>query len=296
MTHLLTLTDGSLRVLLAPEIGGSIARCDWVTDAGITPWLRPASEASIKVKQIGEMACFPMVPFCGRTKDGHFTTQEGDLIQLPAIKGHAHALHGIGWLRPWEVLSNTSSAARLVLEMSKGEWPYPFIARQWISLQDQQLHIHLSVQNLSDHTLPFGAGLHPYFPRDTKTRLTTQANGHWAVTPEILAVAPVEDPALLKQLAEGCSPDSVVLDHTFFGWEQKVLIDQPSTHLTLTASHCATHLAIYTPKNEDYFCLEPCSQVPGFPNLTQFSQNETGGHWLSPGETLSVSMALSSIN
>ncbi|WP_174874028.1 hypothetical protein [Vogesella oryzae] len=287
---LLTLRRGALHVELLPQAGGSIARCYLHTATG--PWhiLRPAGAAAIASGNVDQMACFPMLPLCGRLRDGHFCLPDGNRQSLPPAWRAGHFLHGIGWRRPWQLLGHDDAQARLQLVAAVG--PYRFTANQHIELGSAGLTLSLSIKNEAAQTLPYGIGLHPYFPRRSDTRLQAQIGGLWEADAAILPCRPSAAGELVRQLAAGLQPDDWPLDNTAYGWQQRVTINDGAHQLRLTAAGPASWLTAYFPPGQDFFCLEPCTQVPDFPNLAAYPPEQTGGHWLAPGETLSMQMML----
>src|SRR5690349_4888172 len=111
--------------MLAPEIGGSVARFDAVQRGGLFPLFRPASPGSHSVL---DMACFPVVPFANRIRGGAFRFRGRTITLTPNMKGERLPLHGQGWLHPWRVARTNASKAELVYEHAAGEWPWHYEA------------------------------------------------------------------------------------------------------------------------------------------------------------------------
>ena len=107
---LVVLSAGSRRVVLAPAVGGSIASFTRHWQEGPARrqlhWLRPATATGLAARDPLDMASFPLVPFCNRIRDGR-ASFEGREIRFPPNHPAAdvpHPLHGIAWLRPWQVV------------------------------------------------------------------------------------------------------------------------------------------------------------------------------------------------
>lgn len=286
MTSLIQLQNGPLHLQLAPEIGGAIASFYSEHDGERIDWFRPASKRALTERDVTGMASFPMLPFCGRVRDGQFRAGH-QTVQLPRLPGQRHHLHGIGWQLPWQVTQHSDHQATLLLEVDHDQWPYPFQAEQQLRLADNGLSHTLSVIHLGNEPRPYGIGLHPYFPRTANSRLRADIKGIWQTDDDILPTEPVRS-SLADQLKTGFDPNMQELDHTSYGWDHEVTVGWGKQALTLYSHSPADFLAIYTPKNEAFFCLEPCSHVPDFPNLSDDGQDQTGGRWLAPGQRLEI--------
>ncbi|MDB5964312.1 MAG: hypothetical protein JWQ72_812, partial [Polaromonas sp.] len=167
---LIGLSAGELRVELTPDVGGAVASFTrhWQAPDGTGPqhlhWLRPASDAGLASRNPLAMASFPLLPFCNRMRDGR-ASFEGREIRFPPNhpeEDSPHPLHGIGWQRPWRVLSATAADAVLALEVAATPaWPWRFSARQRYLLDDHGLAVELLLTNEDTAAMPAGIGHHP---------------------------------------------------------------------------------------------------------------------------------------
>src|SRR4051794_979967 len=155
------LRSGPLEVCIVPEVGGSVARFDWLDGDRREPLFRPADQPLREVLNAG---CFPLVPFANRIRDGRFVCGAKEIRLAPNMAGDPSPLHGQGWLAPWSVVQRDDSAVALSFRHPAGEWPWTYEARQSLRLHAELLEIRLSCRNLSDDPMPCGLGLHPYYP------------------------------------------------------------------------------------------------------------------------------------
>ncbi len=307
-----TLTQGPLRVAVVPALGGALAgfwseegpggegeggfRCDW---------LRPAAEdaeEALAGHRILDMASFPLVPFCNRIREGR-AEFEGRKIRLlpnhPALAS-AHTLHGMGWLRPWQV--EDAGADHLTLRLAcaaGGGWPWAFSARQEIRLAEGALHLRLSVTN-EDPTaaMPAGIGFHPYFPHRPGTWLQADCAAMWANDAEVMPTA-LETGGVVDALRAGMDLGAQALDNNFTGWNRVARIDWPADasgprrHLLLEAEPGLDFFVLYNPAGADHFCAEPVSQCTDWLHLDgRYGHEALGGARLGPGETLAAGCRL----
>lgn len=148
------LKSGRLEVALAPEAGGRIAQIRY---DGVD-WLVSEQEGSAAAIAWG---CYPMVPWAGRIRHGRFDF-DGKPYELPANFG-GHAIHGVGFTRPWQMDSLEADAATLSLKLPEDAyWPFGGTATQIVRLRPDGLELHLAVQ-AGRHPMPAVLGWHPWF-------------------------------------------------------------------------------------------------------------------------------------
>ncbi len=106
---MIQLARGGDSLILAPECGGAIV--GWTRDG--RHLLRRPSPESVLGGHPGAMGLFPLVPYCNRIGHRRFTWN-GHSIELAANFGdHAHAIHGLGWQRPWLMESVSADTVTL---------------------------------------------------------------------------------------------------------------------------------------------------------------------------------------
>lgn len=251
---MIRLAHGALELLLAPDVGGSVAA--FRTDG--RNLLRPAPEACADVLS---MAAFPLVPFAGRIRHGCFEFN-GGRVRLPAnFAPEPHAIHGHGWQRPWRVERVTATSATLFYEHAADAWPWPYTARQHFALDDLGLTLDLELVNIAPTPMPAGLGWHPYFPR-RDARLRADVSQCWPSGSETGIGAPV---ALTRDtdLRDWRDVATLSLDDTFCAGSGGAQLRWPDRHITLEAGDAGRFLVVYVPEGRDFFCVEPISHVPG---------------------------------
>jgi aldose 1-epimerase len=285
---MLTLETDRFRLVLAPEIGGSVARFDLRDGDRSVPLLR-GSDAPTRVLDAG---CFPLVPFCNRIRDGRFTF-DGRTVELtPNMAGDPSPLHGQGWLSVWTVAEHGSAVAELIFAHRPGEWPWRYSAKQRFSLTDTGLEAELTCTNEDSRPMPCGLGFHPYFPCNQATHLATHVEHVWTVDEHVL---PIE-----RQRATGrfdvsggpvCGRD---LDNGYDGWRGEAWIDGvPGTPLRLRmASNTARFFQLYSPASGGLFVAEPVTHANAALNEPADRWPELGIRVLEPGATMRLDMSL----
>lgn len=281
---MITLTAGTSKAEIVPEMGGGLAGL-WAGDLPVLrPWPGKVSAGPFA------LSCNLLVPFSNRISGGGFTYDGRQHVVQPNLPGEPYPIHGDGFQRAWNIAATSASSARLIL--TDGViGPFRYSAEVTYTLTPHALNTGLAVTSLGEVPLPFGLGLHPWFPRNSTTRLRFNATGIWPETPDHLPATcqpqPLGDGTPWRDLAP--LPDSWI-NAGFSGWDGHAWIDQTAgaAPVHLVAAQLGTAL-VYSPSaNADFFCFEPVSHpvdahnLPGQPGLVR----------LAPGETLSASMTL----
>jgi aldose 1-epimerase len=165
--RLLRLASGPLEVLIAPEAGGRLAQV--IRDG--QPWLIGPGDGYDAADAWG---CFPMVPWSGRLRNGQFAF-EGRRYQLPINLGD-HAIHGFGFDRPWQI--EDLGPAHCVLARALPQdtaWPFGGHAEQRIAVDEDGLHLQLSL-TAGERAMPAPVlGWHPWFHKPDAVRFSPEA-------------------------------------------------------------------------------------------------------------------------
>jgi aldose 1-epimerase len=249
----LLLRAGSLELALSPAVGGGIARFDLVRGSTREPILRPAPDGN---RDVLKAACFPLVPFANRIRNGTFACDGRTITLTPNMAGDNSPLHGQGWLSAWTAEADDERTARLTFRHPGGEWPWTYDARQDFTLDEAGLTVELACRNLSAEPMPCGLGLHPHFPCNRETRLDATVEAVWEVDADVLPTARVsasgryglEDRAICGQS----------LDNGYDGWNGAARITWPDRRLALElTSPDAQRFQVFSPPDGGFFVGEP---------------------------------------
>jgi aldose 1-epimerase len=242
------LHAGALRLALRPDLGACIAGL-WHRD---TPVLWSAEPGTLTASR--PSGAYPLVPYSNRIGYRRFRWKGHDHTTLPNFGDNPHSLHGVGWLRAWEIVS--SNALEVVLRYRHtpdAHWPFAFEASQYFTLTPQSMHIEMVFTNTGDIAQPVGLGWHPYFPKRSRSRLHVELTDRWDPDAMQLPVRKVAQPGIDSDIAH------LDFDNCFDGWRGAARIRDERFSLQLTSS--LDRLVVYTPKDKDYFCVEPVSHV-----------------------------------
>ncbi|NKB97336.1 MAG: hypothetical protein GKR90_02390 [Pseudomonadales bacterium] len=273
---LVELKSGVTRVLVDPVMGGSVVCYESERRGQVQPWLQPRGE--------GCPGTFPLVPFASRIRNGEFQ-YKGQTVRLVANNiPERHAIHGHGWQSEWTVMRQTKTLVELEFEYIARDWPWSYVARQIIQLQDTVLEIWIEVANRHLDAMPVGFGIHPYFPLTQECRMDTQVSHEWLLDEELM---PKRRIVCGDRFATGIKPAKERLDNVYDGWDGVVRIEWPETNhcLTMTADSVFGRLVAYSP-GQNYFCAEPISNIPDAFNMMSRGEKNHGVIVIEPGQQL----------
>jgi aldose 1-epimerase len=283
-----TLGAGKLLLSLSPSIGGSISAFEWVDGDRSRSILR---ECHTPLETVLDAACFPLVPYVNRIRDGEFRFRGRDVRLAPNMAGDPSPLHGQGWLHPWQMEEASETHAALRFDHPAGEWPWSYEARQDFALDQGGFTVRLSCRNANAEPMPCGLGQHPYFPCGPRTRLDTQVTDAWTVDERVLPVDKVPADGrydLTNRLVCGQG-----LDNGFGGWGGEARMSDPDWPYELRLSSAdAGFFQLYSPPQGGIFVAEPVTHANAALNAPEREWRQLGMRVLDPGEAMSLTMRL----
>jgi len=282
----IALAAGSSRLVLVPELGGGIAEWSWRRGSRSVPLLRPWDRRRLDPYAL---ACFPLVPWSNRISGGGFDSPAGFVALRPNRPDDPYPIHGHGFMRPWTVTSQAPDRAELALESAPEDVPWRYRAVQAFELGEARLAVRLSVTHLGQVPMPYGLGLHPYFPRTAGARLAFAATGAWESRPDRIPVRLVEPPSAALDFRGGRLVEGAALiDTCFAGWDGTARIAWLEEGVAVTIRARTPYLLLYRPPGLPFLSLEPVTHpidafhLPGRPGLVT----------LEPGERLELTVEL----
>ncbi|QTN26512.1 aldose 1-epimerase [Rhodoferax sp. AJA081-3] len=282
MQNPLTLRNADLVCDLKPELGGCIAGL-WFS--GI-PVLRstPAHELH-SVRQAGS---YPLVPFSNRVSQATLQWQGTDHPLVQNWAPDPHAIHGVGWERPWAVLEASDTFALLAYEhKADASWPFDFDCSQAFKLEANALELSLSITNQSALAVPVGLGWHPFFVKRPDSHIQFDATGRWEMGHDKLPT--------YRAPSTGISAPCTTLDvdHCFDGWAGAVQLRDSVLAIRVTSG--LSRLVVYSTPTSDSIAIEPVSHVNNAVNRmaqTGASAEDLGVCILQAGQTFSSAMRI----
>ena len=285
---LVSRSAGPLRLALSPSIGGAISAFEWSGEGGSRSILRKCHSP---LEKVVDAACFPLVPYVNRIRDGRFTFRGREVRLQPNMAGDPSPLHGQGWLNPWTVEIRREASAALSYRHDPGEWPWAYEATQEFALDERGLSARLTCRNNSSEPMPCGLGFHPYFPCGAQTRIETEVRCAWTIDEKVLPVDKVPAQGrydLQDRLV--CGQD---LDNGFGGWGGAARMSDPDWpyELGLTSPE-AKFFQLYSPSEGGIFVAEPVTHANAALNAPESDWADLGMRVLDPGQSMSLDMRL----
>ncbi|MEV8018767.1 aldose 1-epimerase [Streptomyces sp. NPDC086554] len=114
------------------------------------------------LRQGERYGCFPMVPWCGRIRDGRFRNG-GTSHQMP-LNSPPHAIHGFARDARWKTARASATEATFTYDLAE-PWPYQGRVTQIVALTEDSLTLTLGIETYGD-SFPAQAGWHPWFNRN----------------------------------------------------------------------------------------------------------------------------------
>ena len=244
----LELRAGDLRLALRPDLGGAIAGL-W---SGTLPVMRSTEPADLESARLS--GCYPLAPYSNRLGYRRFRWAGQDHTTRPNFDANPHSLHGVAWLRAWQVVSHAATQAELrYLHEGDADWPFAFELRQRFVLTSGALEVHLALTNLAAQPQPVGLGWHPYFPKRPRSRLHVELSDRWENDASGLPTRRVAQPGIDGDVTH------LAFDNCFEGWRGPARLRDEKLSLRLTSS--LPYLVVFTPADKPYYCVEPVSHV-----------------------------------
>jgi aldose 1-epimerase len=280
MNTILTLRHDDLWCEIKPALGGCIAGL-WLGDVPVLKSTRAQVLHSVRTA-----GSYPLVPFSNRVGHAQLLWQGTDRPLVKNFEPEPHAIHGVGWERPWHVLESTDSFAMLSYEHRADKaWPFDFDTSQVFKLSPGALEMTISITNQSLHSAPVGLGWHPYLIKRSGSQLHFNSTGRWEMGEDKLPTHREPHTGL------ACDPHALAVDHCFDGWSGAVTLQDALLRTRITSS--LSRLVVFTTPQRDDIAIEPVSHVNNALHMMAArgaSAQELGVVVLEPGETYSADM------
>ncbi|MCP3387805.1 aldose 1-epimerase [Bradyrhizobium sp. CCGB12] len=261
------LSDGEAELEITPSLGAGIARYDFLGPKGREPLFRPAPEHTRDPFALG---CNLLAPWSNRISNGGFFF-EGRFHPLePNLPGEPFPIHGNAFGLPWQVQRLGRHSACLSLD-SEGPGPFLYRADVCYRLDEGALTVALAITNKAATALPYGLGLHPWFPRTPQTRLLAPAPLVWL---EDVRHLPTRRVAVELRPDWDFRSERVLpkgwINNGFEEWTCAARIVWPERSLVLdvAADPPLSTCIIYSPGvAADFLCVEPVSHLVNAHNM-----------------------------
>jgi aldose 1-epimerase len=260
--HKLLLSDGVAEVEIVPGLGAGLASYDLISHGRREPLLRPCRDLS-RASPF-DLANNLLVPWSNRISRGGFEFGGRFHPLQPNLAGEPMPIHGNGFSAAWETIDASAASALLAFD-SDGPGPFKFAAAVHYTLEQGALRVALEVTNHGADALPFGLGLHPWFPRTPGAILQARAaivtlEDHLHLPAGQIAVASRED----WNFATHRPLPPRWINNDFSPWDGQAEIIWPDRGLRLRieAEGPLSAYILYSPASDaDFFCFEPVTHL-----------------------------------
>ncbi len=274
----IAIESNDLRVSVRPDIGGCIEGC-WFKGQAV---LRSSAPGSLV--QVRNSASYPLVPYSNRVAKAQLQWAGTSHPLVRNFGDEAHAIHGVGWQRPWQVLQADADFVMLSLEHSQDrDWPFAFDASQTFRVKNNALEITMTITNQSPGDAPVGLGWHPYFMKHAGTQLQFDATGLWQMGGDKLPTTHT----VSNGLHQVC--DTLDIDNCFDGWRGVATLRNAQWTARLESN--LERLVVFTTPDKDFIAIEPVSHVNNAMNSAG-DPKELGVVVLGAGQSYQVSMTI----
>jgi aldose 1-epimerase len=259
LSHIL-LRDGAVTVGLAPECG-CLTRLDVRAGGRLVEILRPASERYADTLWALGTSSFPMLPYCGRLREGRFQFR-GRSYRFPLnALPERHSSHGDAWTRRWELTRLDHRSAVMTL----GEDPSSTIryeCTQALSVTGNRVEFVFAMRNQDPEPIPMGVGIHPYFANRSLATIRARLPLRWELDRELMPVAARENPNS-PALSRGQRVVQLPVVGEYAGWDGTATIEWPGlgVEARIESNPPLEHAVMWVPEGEDFFCFEPTSHA-----------------------------------
>jgi aldose 1-epimerase len=279
--RLTLLQSGGLVCSLRPDMGGCIEGLWWRGQ----PVLRSSEAGSLRNVRLS--AGYPLIPFSNRVAHAKLVWNGTSHPLVKNFDGEEHSIHGVGWLRAWQVLEQTQDFCMLSLEhAADSAWPFAFNASQTFRLHGNALEMTMSVTNQSAQAAPVGLGWHPYFVKRSASKIAFDASGIWQMSTEKLPTELQASPGLKQDCG------SLVVDNCFEGWSGKVALHDEVMQIDIESD--MRRLVVFSAPGKDFVAIEPVSHANNAMNAGNPKESAARGVvTLQPGQSWQVSMQIS---
>lgn len=278
------------RLGLVPALGGGVAEWDWLAGGTAVPLWRPWSRDS---DDRYELASFAMLPWSNRISHGGFEHHGRWYPMAPNRAGEPYPIHGDGWLQAWSLTRPAANVAELRLSSRHHDGnPYEYDALQRFELVDGGLTQRIEVTHRGDAPLPYGLGLHPWFPRTPQVQVQARVTGAWLSGADPIPTRHTgELPPTWDLNAGAAMAGGPPIDNGYTGWDGEATIRWPERGLALRMTQeplrtprgpmAPAYCLVYRPPQGPAFCFEPITQpidafhLEGRPGLVELARGET---------------------
>ena len=264
---LISLNNDKLFLEICPQMGASITKFKSLKSGKDIFRPFPNKKKIIK-KNCYFAGYFATVPYFGEIKKKSFL-YKNKYISLP--KTHPlepDTIHGEGWVSKWNVKSKSKQSAELIFNHTgKKGFPFKYQVCQKFILKNKSLFINISILNNDKDSFDCGIGFHPWFNLHKTSKIYSN---NFTYTKKYEKNIFKKKLFLKKNFLD---LNKYKIDQTFINWNgiAKLIIDK-DTAIEIKNIKNINNLHVYSPPKENFFCIEPVTNISDAYNIKKHSK------------------------
>jgi len=277
---LITLNNNKLFLELSPEMGASITKFRDIKSG--KDIFRPFSfNKKLIKKNCYFSGYFATVPYFGAIQKKAFL-YKNQFISLP--KTHPlepDTIHGEGWVNKWKIKSKSKKSTALVFNHNgKKGFPFKYRVNQEFILKNKSLCINISITNIDKQSFNCGIGFHPWFHIDKKSKIYSNNFTYIKNYPKNIYKKKILSRNKFLDLNKN------KIDETFINWNGKAkLVINKDISIEIKNKKNIKNLHVYSPPKENFFCIEPVTNIRDAYNIKKYSDMYQGLKVLKKNKT-----------
>jgi aldose 1-epimerase len=291
-----TLENDFWKLEVAPNLGASVKSLSAKQGTSPQQVMRVTPDEALGGTSASPFSSFALAPFSNRIRDAKFVF-ENQQYQLKATAKDGSTQHGDVRNRPWRVTRGENSLECAIdsRDFADFNFPFPICMKVIYALRDNIFETQLELENVGQHRMPAGFGLHPYFVRTLAGSIDVQLQfGAAGIFETDSSFIPSEGMKPIPQnydFSRSRFVGDTPINHVFGGWDGTALLeydlmDAATKTLKLEASEVFSHLCVFA-SPDGALAVEPISHCTDGFNLLARGVEGTGVKVLEPGEILS---------
>ena len=268
---LITLNNDNLFLELSPEMGASITKFRDIKSS--KDIFRPFSSS----KKLNKKNCyfsgyFATVPYFGAIQKKTFLYKK-KFISLP--KTHpleSDTIHGEGWVNEWKIKNKSKTSTELIfIHDGKKGFPFKYQVNQKFILKNKSLFINIAILNIDKESFDCGIGFHPWFHIHKNSKIYSNNFTYIKKHPKNIYKTQVLSRNKFLDLNKN------KIDKTFINWSGNAkLVINKDIAIEIKNKKNIKNLHVYSPPNENFFCIEPVTNIADAFNLKKYSDTYQG--------------------
>ena len=225
---------------------------------------------------------FSTIPYFGNIREKSFYNY-GKREYISLQRTHIlepGTIHGEGWVNKWKVNKLTPSSIELYFNhKGKKGFSCSYKSTQKFKLIKNSLIISISIENLDEHSFDCGIGFHPWFNIDKNSKIYSNSFN-------CLEKKKSNNFNKIKYSNKKFLDLNInKIDKTFLNWNGKSkLIINNDVSLNIINGKNVKNLHVYSPPKEDFFCIEPVTNITDAYYLKKIGRKDHGLTTLKPNK------------